>query len=47
MKITDILEYENIEQYKKMVLSINDNMIGRVALNPTISSTEVLYIIKQ
>ena len=47
MKLIDILEYENIEQYKKMVLSINDNMLGRVALNPTLSATHVLYVIKQ
>ena len=46
MKLTDILEYKNLELYKEVVNNLNSKINGRVALNPDLQSTHVLYVIK-
>lgn len=41
-------DYENyLTEGQNIVNKINDNITGRVALNPTISATNVLYALKQ
>ena len=46
MKLTDIFEYKNLELYKEVVNNLNSKINGRVALNPDLQSTHVLYVIK-
>ena len=46
MKLTDITTYRYKHTARGIVDDINDNINGRVALNPKLQSTHVLYIIK-
>ena len=47
MKLTDISEFKDVESYKEMVNTINDNIKGRVALNPHLQATHFLYVVKE
>ena len=47
MKIEDILNHPQLEQSKQMVQDINDDMIGRIALNQAAQATHILYIIRE
>ena len=47
MNIEDILNHSKIEKSKQIVSDINDDMIGRVALNQGAQATHILYIIKE
>ena len=47
MKIENILNHPELVDSKQMVQDMNDNMIGRVALNKGAQSTHILYIIRE
>ena len=47
MKIEDILNHSELENSKNMVQDMNNDMIGRVALNQAAQATHVLYIIRE
>ena len=46
MNLDDILNHEEIKISKKLVMKINESIVGRVALNNMLQSTHVLYVIK-
>ena len=47
MKVEEILNNPQLIDYKYMVQDINNDMIGRVALNQGAQATHVLYIIRE
>jgi predicted O-methyltransferase YrrM len=47
LKIEDILNHKKIDEALSIVESINNNMIGRVALNKEHGATHILYVIKE
>ena len=47
MKVEEILNNPQLIDSKYMVQDINDNMIGRIALNQGAQATHILYIIKE
>ena len=47
MNIQEIINNPKLQESRQMVLDINDDMIGRVALNQAAQATHILYIIRE